>query len=121
MTSQGLLSPEVIDAYRRDGVVVLRGVLDDRWLARLAEAGITTQVFCMPILPGINSSEGRLRPIFEAAVESGAQDVVASNDIQEEMLEEAQECLSAKQELAASQTDAEFDRAIMKVEILCNT
>jgi hypothetical protein len=36
-------------------------------------------------------------------------------------MEEAQECVAAKQELAAAQDDAAFDRAIRKVEILCNT
>jgi ectoine hydroxylase-related dioxygenase (phytanoyl-CoA dioxygenase family) len=31
------LDPATIETYRRDGVVLLRGVLDDEWLARLAE------------------------------------------------------------------------------------
>ena len=34
--------------------------------------------------------------------------------------EEAAECASARAELAAAKTDAEFDRALMKVDILCN-
>jgi hypothetical protein len=37
------------------------------------------------------------------------------------MMEEAQECLAAKQELSAAQTDEAFDRAVRKVEILCNS
>jgi hypothetical protein len=36
-------------------------------------------------------------------------------------MEEAQECAAAKRELAAADTDATFDRALRKVEILCDT
>ena len=42
-------------------------------------------------------------------------------ELAEEMMEEAQECVDAKSELSAAQDDAAFDRAIRKVEILCNT
>lgn len=49
-----------------------------RTVRRLAAEGITTRIYCMPILPGINSSEGQLRPLFEAAADAGAEDVVAS-------------------------------------------
>ena len=41
-------------------------------------------------------------------------------DLQEEFIEEAEECAMARKELAAAKTDAEFDRALMKVDILCN-
>ena len=34
--------------------------------------------------------------------------------------EEAEECSAAKKELSAAKTDAEVDRALMKVDILCN-
>lgn len=37
-----------------------------------------------------------------------------------EFQEEAAECAAAKSELAAAKTDAEFDRAMIKVSILCN-
>ncbi len=47
-----------------------------RAVRALAAESIATQLFCMPVMPGINSSEARLRPIFEAAVEYEAQDVV---------------------------------------------
>jgi hypothetical protein len=40
--------------------------------------------------------------------------------LQDEFQEEAAECAAAKQELAAAKTDAEVDRALMKVDILCN-
>jgi hypothetical protein len=35
-------------------------------------------------------------------------------------MEEAEECVMAKRELAAAQDDAAFDRAIRKVDILCD-
>ena len=47
-----------------------------------------------------------------------SKDVVA--DLQDEFQEEAAECAAAKKELAAAKTDAEVDRALMKVDILCN-
>ncbi len=49
-----------------------------RMVRALAAEGIATQLFCMPLLPGINSGESQLRPIFEAAVEYEAQDVIGS-------------------------------------------
>ncbi len=42
-------------------------------------------------------------------------------ELADELMEEAQECVTAKQELADAQDDASFDRALRKVEILCNT
>ncbi len=41
-------------------------------------------------------------------------------ELQDEMMEEAEECAAAKRELAAAETDSAFDRALRKVEILCN-
>lgn len=41
-------------------------------------------------------------------------------ELQDEIMEEAEECAGAKRELAAAETDAAFDRALRKVEILCN-
>lgn len=40
--------------------------------------------------------------------------------LEAEFQEEAAECVAAKTELAAAKTDAEFDRAMTKVSILCN-
>jgi hypothetical protein len=42
------------------------------------------------------------------------------NALEPEFQEEAAECSAAKSELAAAKTDAEFDRAMTKVSILCN-
>ncbi len=47
-----------------------------RTVRTLAAESIPTQIFCMPIMPGINSTESRLRPVFEAAVEYEARDVI---------------------------------------------
>jgi len=47
-----------------------------------------------------------------------SKDAVA--DLEDEFKEEAAECAEAKQELSAAKTDAEVDRALMKVDILCN-
>jgi len=41
-------------------------------------------------------------------------------ELQDEVMEEAEECAAAKRELAAADTDVAFDRALRKVEILCN-
>jgi hypothetical protein len=41
-------------------------------------------------------------------------------ELQEEFQEEAAECAAAKAELSAAKTDAEVDRAVMKIDILCN-
>ncbi len=41
-------------------------------------------------------------------------------ELQGEFQEEAAECAAAKTELSSAKTDAELDRALMKVDILCN-
>ena len=41
-------------------------------------------------------------------------------ELQDEFQEEAAQCAAAKAELSAAKTDAELDRALMKVDILCN-
>ena len=60
-----------------------------------------------------------IRRVDPVMCEPESQEVVA--ELQDEMLEEAEECAMAKSELAAAQDDASFDRALRKVEILCNT
>jgi uncharacterized protein YcfJ len=59
-----------------------------------------------------------LRRVNAEVCNPAAQDVVA--ELAGEFQEEAAECASARAELAAAKTDAEFDRALMKVDILCN-
>ena len=41
-------------------------------------------------------------------------------DLSEEMMAEAEECVAAKQELVAADTDAAVDRALRKMSILCD-
>ena len=59
-----------------------------------------------------------LRRVDPQVCNPAAQEVVAG--LEGEFQEEAAECASARKELAAAKTDAEFDRALMKVDILCN-
>ena len=42
------------------------------------------------------------------------------DELEEEFQEEAAECAAAKSELAVAETDAEVDRAMRKISILCN-
>jgi DNA repair photolyase len=49
-----------------------------RAVARLAEAGIATQINCMPVMPGINDDEETLAPLFAAAREAGARQVIGA-------------------------------------------
>jgi len=49
-----------------------------RTIARLAEAGLATRVNCMPLLPGINTGEATLAPLFAAARDAGAAQVTAN-------------------------------------------
>jgi uncharacterized membrane protein (UPF0136 family) len=64
------------------------------------------------------NSNANIRRVAKTYCDPASADVVA--ELQDEAIEEAQECVSAKQELAAADTDAAFDRAMRKVEILCN-
>jgi DNA repair photolyase len=49
-----------------------------RAVRALTAAGIATSVFCMPVMPEINDGEDVLSPLFAAARDAGASDVVAS-------------------------------------------
>jgi len=59
-----------------------------------------------------------IRRVNAEVCNPAAQEVVAG--LEEEFQEEAEECAAARKELAAAKTDAEFDRALTKVDILCN-
>lgn len=45
-------------------------------ISQLSAEGIATRVLVKPLLPGVNDSEAELRALFQAALESGAGDVV---------------------------------------------
>ena len=64
------------------------------------------------------SKGANIRRADPAVCNPAAADAVA--DLNEEFQEEAAECSAAKAELSAAKTDAEFDRALTKVDILCN-
>ncbi len=49
-----------------------------RTVEKLTRQGIETNVFCMPLMPGINDGDASLRPLMEAARDAGAADIVAS-------------------------------------------
>jgi hypothetical protein len=46
--------------------------------------------------------------------------VIAASDVQEELQEEASECLAAKEALLAAETPEQFDLAKRKMDIFCN-
>ena len=56
----------------------------------------------------------------QTACQPESKSVMQDPAIQEEMQEEAAECTTAKKELAAAKTDAEVDRALRKISILCD-
>lgn len=71
------------------------------------------------VVENAGSNKANIRRVDPTLCEPESAEVVA--ELADEMLEEAQECVDAKAELSAAQDDASFDRAIRKVEILCNT
>ena len=64
------------------------------------------------------SNKANIRRVSPSYCSPESQDVV--EELRDEMMEEALECLSAKDELVAAQTDAEVDRAIRKMSMLCD-
>ena len=65
-----------------------------------------------------DTSQGtNIRRVNSEVCDPAAADVV--EDLVDEFQEEAEECAAAKKELAGAKTDAEVDRALMKVDILC--
>ncbi len=49
-----------------------------RTLGKIAREGLSSRLSCDPLLPGINTSEDLLRPLFTAALEAGARDVTGT-------------------------------------------
>ena len=64
------------------------------------------------------NTNANIRRVDDPFCDPASAEVVA--ELQDEILEDAEECAMAKRELAAADTDAAFDRAMRKVEILCN-
>ena len=65
-----------------------------------------------------NKGNANIRRVANTYCDPASAEVVA--ELQDEMLEEAQECAAAKSELAAADTDAAVDRALRKISILCD-
>ncbi len=61
-----------------------------------------------------------LRRLAQTACQAESQAVLADPEIQQEMQEEALECIEAKYQLLAAETDAQVDFALRKVAILCD-
>ena len=64
------------------------------------------------------SDRANIRRVNDEVCDPAAAEVV--KELEQEFQEEATECAAARAELAAAKTDAEFDRALMKIDILCN-
>ena len=70
------------------------------------------------IVENPGNTNANIRRVDSTLCDPASADVVA--ELQDEIMEEAEECAASKRELAAAETDAAFDRALRKVEILCN-
>jgi len=71
------------------------------------------------IVENPGGKNANIRRVAYTYCDPASADVVA--EMQDEMLEEAQECVAAKQELSAAETDDAVDRALRKISILCDT
>ena len=71
------------------------------------------------IVENPGGSNANIRRVANTYCDPASADVVA--ELQDEMLEEAQECVAAKQELSTAETDEAMDRAFRKISILCDT
>ena len=65
-----------------------------------------------------SKGNANIRRVASTYCDPASAEVVA--ELQDEMLEEAQECVAAKSELAAAETDSAVDRALRKISILCD-
>ena len=66
-----------------------------------------------------SKGNANIRRVANTYCDPASAEVVA--ELQDEMLEEAEECMMAKRELAAADTDEAVDRALRKISILCDT
>jgi len=66
-----------------------------------------------------SKGNANIRRVANTYCDPASAEVVA--ELQDEMLEEAEECMMAKRELATADTDEAVDRALRKISILCDT
>jgi len=59
-----------------------------------------------------------IRRVDGTLCEQGAEQVI--EQVEDEIIEEAQECLDAKQQMLSAETEEQMDLAMRKVKILCN-
>ena len=71
------------------------------------------------IVENAGGKNANIRRVASTYCDPASAEVVA--DLEDEALEEAQECLVAKDELLAADTDEAVDRALRKISILCDT
>jgi outer membrane lipoprotein SlyB len=71
------------------------------------------------IVENAGGKNANIRRVASTYCDPASAEVVA--DLEDEALEEAQECLTAKDELLAADTDEAVDRALRKISILCDT
>jgi outer membrane lipoprotein SlyB len=71
------------------------------------------------IVENPGGKNANIRRVAYTYCDPASAEVVA--ELQDEMLEEAQECVAAKEELSSAATDDAVDRALRKISILCDT
>lgn len=71
------------------------------------------------IIENAGGRNANIRRVAATYCDPASAEVVAS--LHDEAVEEAEECLAAKSELAAAENDAAMDRALRKISILCDT
>lgn len=105
--SEGDREARQYEVKTQSGVVV---IISDQTEVRVGDCVVVEN-------PG--STNANIRRVDAVLCDPASAEVVA--ELQDELVEEAEECASAKRELAAADSEESFDRAIRKVEILCNT
>ena len=71
------------------------------------------------VVENAGGRNANIRRVASTYCDPASADVVA--EVQDDMLEEAQDCMDAKSELSAAETDDAVDRALRKISILCDT
>ena len=104
----------------------VQGSLDAREYQVRTSTGVTvilsdqTQIAvddCV-IIETPNKGNANIRRVASTYCDPASAEVVA--ELQDEMLEEAEECVAAKSELATAESDEAVDRALRKISILCD-
>ncbi len=67
-----------------------------------------------------SGGKANIRRISDTACQPESAPILNEPAIQEEMQEEAAECVAVKEELLAAETDEDVDRALRKMSILCD-